>query len=429
MIKLNKKHTMKITLLSFFLLLFSATLFGQTFVPNYDESKMPSYTLPDPLIFNNGLSVKNKKEWEKRRTEILNLFEKEVYGITPAGKVHLSSVVVSKNENACNGQAVRTEVLLTLQKDDKKVDLSLLLFLPKSGKKAPLFLACNFNGNHTVSADPGISVTTSWVRNNPQVGITSNKSNESKRGSDASSWPIGEIIARGYGVATVYYGDIDPDFDDGFHNGVHQLFAGIRDSSSWGSIAGWAWGLSRVMDYLEKVKEVEPNEVIVLGHSRLGKAALWAGATDKRFAMVVSNESGCGGAALSKRMIGETVSSINTSFPHWFCANFRKYNNKEADLPVDQHELLALIAPRPLYVCSAEEDRWSDPKGEFLSCVAASPVYQLLGGKGFPGKDFPDLQQPVTGTIGYHVRPGKHAINFYDWSCFMNFADIYFKKN
>ena len=309
-----------------------------------------------------------------------------------------------------------------------EVKLNVLLYLPKSNKRTPLFLGYNFNGNHTISDDPDIRVTTSWVKNNPSLDITENRSNASLRESDASSWPIGEIIARGYGVATVYYGDVDPDFDDGFHNGVYQLFKEKRDSSSWGSIAGWAWGLSRVMDYLEKVKEADSKQVIVLGHSRLGKAALWAGANDPRFAMVVSNESGCGGAALSKRIFGETVARINTSFPHWFCGNFRKYNNKEENLPVDQHELLALIAPRPLYVCSAEEDQWADPKGEFLSCVAASPVYQLLGKKGFPGKDLPDLQQPVIGTIGYHIRPGKHDIKPYDWNCFMNFADLNFKK-
>jgi hypothetical protein len=182
------------------------------------------------------------------------------------------------------------------------------------------------------------------------------------------------------------------------------------------------------MDYLEKVMEVDPKKVIVVGHSRLGKATLWAGVNDPRFAVVVSVQSGCGGAALSKRIFGETVGRINTSFPHWFCENFRKYNNKEEELPVDQHELLALIAPRPLYVCSAEEDLWSDPKGEFLSCVAASPVYRLLGKEGFPGKDFPDLQQPVTGTIGYHIRSGKHSVKLYDWNCFMDFADYHLKK-
>lgn len=419
---------MKIVPLIVFLLVLSCTLRGQTFVVNYDEAKMPAYTLPDPLVFNNGKPVKNTREWKARRAELVKIFEDEVYGKTPAGKVKLSSSVLSENTGALDGKAVRREIQLTLQKEGKEVLINVLLFLPKSGKSAPLFLAYNFNGNHTVLNDKDIRITASWVRNNAAAGITDNKSNESRRGSDVSSWPVSEIIARGYGVATLYYGDVDPDFDDGFQNGINSLFPEKRDGSSWGSIAGWAWGLSRVLDYLEKVKEVDSKQVIVLGHSRLGKAALWAGAKDQRFAMVVSIQSGCGGAALSKRIYGETVGRINTSFPHWFCENFRKYNNKEEELPVDQHELLALIAPRPLYVCSAEEDQWSDPRGEFLSCVAASPVYRLLGTTGFPGKDFPDLQQPINGTIGYHIRSGKHAVQLYDWSCFMDFADIHFKK-
>jgi hypothetical protein len=419
---------MKITLLSAVFLIFSSALFAQTFVPNYDESQVPAYTLPDPLVFHDGRPVQQAKDWQKRRIELLKLFEDEVYGRTPAGKVHISPFLLSENKNACNGLAVRKEVLLKLHKDGKDLELYLLLYLPKSNKRIPIFLAYNFNGNHTVSDDTGIMVTKSWVRNNPSGGITQNRSNETLRGSDASSWPVKDLVASGYGVATLYYGDVDPDFDDGFQNGVNRLFTEKRDSASWGSIAAWAWGLSRVMDYLEKVKEVNPKQVIVLGHSRLGKAALWAGANDLRFAMVVSNESGCGGAALSKRAYGETVARINTSFPHWFCKNFRKYNEKEENLPVDQHELLALIAPRPLYVCSAEDDRWSDPRGEFLSCVAASPVYKLLGMEGFPGKEFPDVQHPVVGTIGYHIRQGKHDITAYDWKCFMNFADNFFPQ-
>ena len=418
---------MKKAILSALFLVFSLVLFGQAFVANYDEAKMPVYTLPDPLIFNNGLSVKSPKDWKKRRVEILELFEKEVYGKTPSGKVQLSTIILSEDVKALNGLAVRSEVQLKIEKDGVAVLLNVLLYLPKAGKRHPLFLALNFGGNHTVTDDPAIMVTDGWVRNNPARGITTNKSNESQRGSDIASWPIQEVISRGYGVATVYCGDIDPDFDDGFQNGVHGLFRQQRSDSSWGTIAGWAWGLSRVMDYLEKVKEVNSKQVIVLGHSRLGKAALWAGVNDLRFAMVVSNESGCGGAALSKRIYGETVERINSSFPHWFCENFRKYNRKEEDLPVDQHELLALIAPRPLYVCSAQEDQWSDPRGEFLACVAASPVYSLLGKEGFPGKDLPGSQQPVTGTIGYHIRPGKHAINQYDWKSFMDFADKFFK--
>lgn len=417
---------MKKTILSACLLIFSVALYGQAFVANYDESKMPPYTLPDPLIFNSGKPVKSAADWKIRRAEILELFENEVYGKTPAGKVHLSSLVTTEDKEALNGRALRREIQLTVEMDGRALVMNVLLFLPKSGKKHPLFLGLNFSGNHTISDDPGISITKSWVRNNAAKGITANISNESMRGSDSASWPVREVIARGYGVATIYCGDIDPDFDDGFQNGVHSLFKQPRNSSAWGTVAGWAWGLSRAMDYLVQVKEIDSKRVIVLGHSRLGKAALWAGANDKRFALVVSNESGCGGAALSKRIFGETVERINTSFPHWFCENFRKYNRKEEDLPVDQHELLALIAPRPIYVCSAAEDLWSDPKGEFLSCKAASPVYQLLGKEGFPGKYFPDLQQPVIGTIGYHIREGKHAINLYDWTSFMNFADYFF---
>lgn len=418
---------MKLTLLSVILLFFSATLVAQTFVANYDESKMPAYTLPDPLVFNNGVPVKSKSDWKKRRIELVNLFENVEYGSTPAGKVRLSSVLLSENLNAFDGKAIRREVQLKLEKDGAEIRMNVLLYLPKSDKPVPLFVGYNFSGNHTVAKDPAIAITTSWLKSR---GTTSdNSAPESQRGSDAQSWPIAEVLARGYGLATIYCGDADPDFDDGFKNGVHSLFKETRTSSSWGTVAGWAWGLSRVMDYLEKVKGVDSKQIAVLGHSRLGKAALWAGVKDPRFALVISNESGCGGAALSKRIYGETVGRINTSFPHWFCGNFRKYNLKEEDLPIDQHELLALIAPRPLYVCSAEDDKWSDPKGEFLSCVAASPVYQLLGNEGFPGKDLPDFQKPIIGTIGYHIRQGKHAINLYDWNCFMDFADICFKKN
>jgi len=419
---------MKTALLSAALLIFSVALFGQAFVANYDEAKMPAYTLPDPLLFNNGQPVRDVADWAKRRAEILELFENEVYGKTPTGKVHLSSIVMTENKEALNGLAVRREVRLILEKEGRTVEMHVLLHLPKSGKKHPLFLGLNFSGNHTTTDDPEITITNSWVRNNAAKGITANRSNESMRGSDSASWPVREVIARGYGLATIYCGDIDPDFDDGFQNGVHSLFPGPRSSNSWGTVAGWAWGLSRAMDYLEKVKEIDAKKVVVLGHSRLGKAALWAGANDPRFAIVVSNESGCGGAALSKRIFGETVERINSSFPHWFCENFRKYNRKEEDLPVDQHELLALMAPRPLYVCSAAEDLWSDPKGEFLACLAASPVYGILGKMGLPGKDFPDLQQPLIGNIGYHNRAGKHAITLYDWTSFMNFADIFFSK-
>jgi len=396
---------------------------AQQFTPNYDESKVPAYKLPDPLIFNDGTRVSDKISWTRRRNEILTIFQTEVYGKSPEWIGKLSSTEISSDMNALQGKAIRKEIKITLKNQNRSHDMILLLYLPKSAKPVPVFLGLNFVGNHSVTDESGIGITSTWMRNDKNAGITENKATEAGRGTDYNSWQVKELISKGYGLATMYYGDVDPDFDDNFQNGVHALYTEKRDDSSWGTIAAWAWGLSRIMDYLETNQSVDSKRVIVMGHSRLGKAALWAGATDERFAAVISNNSGCGGAALSMRKYGETVGRINSSFTHWFCDNFNKYNDKEENLPVDQHELLALIAPRPLYVASAVEDQWADPRGEFLSCLYASPVYVLLGKPGLKTKEMPSVDQPVTGTISYHIRSGGHGITLYDWQQYLKFAD------
>lgn len=417
----------KIKVIFFMLLqLFTLSLSAQQFVPNYNEEKVPDYTLPDPLVFNNGSIVTDKNGWDVRRKEIYHLFESEVYGTVPEWKGILKSSVVTRKEDALDGLAVRKEVRIELINGEHRTEAVILIYLPRNALASPLFLSYNFQGNHTTTVEKDVIISDSWVPNNEVFGASENQANESGRGKDLSRWPLKEIISRGFGVATVYYGDFDPDYHDGFKNGVHQLFTAPRDSASWGSIAAWAWGLSRVMDYLETDNEINPKKVIVMGHSRLGKASLWAAASDQRFAMAISNNSGCGGAAISRRKFGETVGEINKAFPHWFSDNFKKYNGKEELLPVDQHELLALIAPRPVYVASAAEDQWADPKGEFLACIYASPVYEFLGTKGFPDKEMPSLNKPVFGNISYHIRSGKHDVTFYDWQSYMDFASRFF---
>jgi len=417
------------------ILLFSFLMIGTVIAQREnvisEESKVPEYKLPDLLTRFNGRKVKSEKVWlKKQRPDILKQFTSEVYGKVP-GEMGISEVKVwESSDEALNGLAHRKQVSLFFTKDDHHLEVNVLMYLPKSAAKVPVFLAYNFTGNHTVINDPAIRLTESWVKDNPSIGIINNQVTEQSRASDEDSWPVEEIIKTGYGLVTIYYGDFDPDKND-FSDGIHPFFYQENQANprynEWGSIAAWAWGLSKAMDYLEQDPMVDAKKVAVLGHSRLGKAALWAGATDPRFAMVISNESGCGGAALSRRKFGETVQIINTSFPHWFCDNFLKYNDNEDLLPVDQHMLLALIAPRPLYVASAEGDKWADPRGEFLAAKYASAAYELLGVEGLPAKQMPEVNQPVMGAIGYHIRSGKHDQTLYDWQQYLKFADKHFK--
>ena len=400
---------------------------------NFDELQVKPFHLPNALTLENGKKIITEKEWWKlRRPEILLFFQNEVYGKTPTKRLGVSYKISSIDKNALGGKATRKEIRVTFRNGRKSLSMDILLYIPNAAQRVPLFLGMNFDGNQSVSNDSTISITNSWVDNDKRFGIIDNRANEKTRGSQQRRWPIEKIIARGYAVATIYYGDLDPDFDDRFQNGIQPLFYYNGQTkpapNEWGAIGAWAWGLSRALDYFETDKQIDASKVMVQGHSRLGKAALWAGAQDERFAMVISNNSGCAGAALSKRNFGEDIKTVNNAFPHWFCANFKKYNDNEASMAYDQHELIALIAPRPVYVTSAQDDLWADPKGEFLSALFAGEVYKLLGKSGLPVTEQPDIHQPVMGTTGYHIRAGKHDVTDYDWEQYMNFADKCFMK-
>jgi hypothetical protein len=326
---------------------------------------------------------------------------------------------------ALRGAATRKEVRILLEGTSTGAAIDVLLYVP-NGRPGPfpVFLGLNFGGNHTVHRDPGIRLPTRWMPSGP--GVVDHGATAAARGRDAESWPVETIVARGYALATAYYGDLEPDHAEGWKDGVRSRFGpgATRGAGDWGAIAAWAWGLRRILDHLETDADVDAKRVALIGHSRLGKTALWAGAQDERFALVISNESGEGGAALARRRFGETVEAITRVFPHWFAGRFRDYAGREDDLPVDAHMLLALVAPRPLYVASAEDDRWADPRGEFLALRHAEPVYGLLGRKGLGVTDFPPVNQPVLGDgAAYHCRTGGHAITPYDWGRYLDFAD------
>lgn len=395
-----------------------------------DENDVQPYDLPDLLQFADGRRVGSAADWRERRRELIGLFEAHVYGAAPQSRLGCEITLVSSDRFALNGLATRKQVRLIFQNHGQVCEMDVLLYLPNQRQGAvPLFMGLNFEGNHTIHSDPGILISQKWMSNERQ-GVVQNRATARSRGVRASRWAVDLLLQNGFGLATAYYGDIDPDFDDGFQNGIHPLFyqpAQTRPfADEWGSIAAWSWGLSRIMDYCDQDADIDVRRIAVLGHSRLGKAALWAGALDERFALVISNNSGCGGAALSRRKFGETVQAINTNFPHWFCENFKKYNDGEENLPIDQHMLLACIAPRPLYIASASKDLWADPRGEFLSAVQATPAYALFGREGLAESQAVQIEMPVMNTVGHHLRNGAHDITRYDWAQFIQFAKLHF---
>ena len=362
----------------------------------------------------NGSVIKTKKEWEKiRRPELEQLLENEIYGFVPFGDVKMTSKVLEQDDNALEGKAIRKQVKITFtNKENKSLSVALLMYLPKGLKKFPTFLGYNFNGNETIYPDPMIQSSPVLNGNNKQSGR------------DSLNWPVATIINAGCGVATMYYWEVAPDKEE-FTTGIYPLFYQPNQvkplPNEWGGLAAWAWGLSKAMDYLQFDKQVDAKRVIVLGHSRLGKAAVWAGAKDQRFAGVISSGSGAMGVSISKNKKGETLSAVIKRFPRWTAGNFKKYLNQDANLPFDQHMVVAMVAPRPIYISSASEDQWADPSHEYLSAYLTTEVYALYG---YPKWSYqaPKIQEPIQGRVSQHIRDGKHDILPYDWNLFLTFA-------
>jgi hypothetical protein len=383
---------------------------------NYDEARTGTYTLPDPLILANGKPVRDAKTWnEKRRPEIVRLFEENQYGRSPGRPAGINFDVFEKAAPAFDGKAVRRQVTVYFSADKAGPKMDILVYVPAaSSKPVPLLLNLSFSANSNTVSDPSVKEGEIWGPDKKKILAS--------KGRAFGKIDVVRLLDAGFGFATIYYGDIDPDFAGGLPYGVRSLYPHPAPNE-WGAIAAWAWGLSRAMDYLETDKSVDAKRVTILGVSRLGKTVLWAGAHDTRFASVIASCSGEGGAALSRRNYGETIAHLTapSRYPYQFCANYGKFAENVDQFPVDAHMLIALMAPRPILLQTGDKDMWSDPKGEFLAAVAAGPVYRLLGKQGLDTEQMPPAGTPILHTIGYYMHAGGHGTIPSDWDQFLSF--------
>ena len=381
---------------------------------NYREENVPDYKLPDPLMATDGSKI-GKDEWPERRSELLEIFRDQVYGRRPTDRYSVSFHVEEEIKDAFDGKATGQELTATIALGTRQFQYRFVLFIPNGPSDATYPAVIHINNRYFVPLKKAVS------ENDP-------------------FWPVETFIQRGYATASFHTSDVDPDKKDGYESGkpvdptpaalqaagIRAFFANGKPPAdkAWRSLSAWGWAASRVLDHLETLPQIDADRVAVSGHSRGGKTSLWAACEDTRFAIAYSNNSGCGGAALSRRAYGETVKRITSSFPHWFCRPFAEYGDKESELPVDQHEVISLLAPRGVYAASADEDLWADPRGEYLSLIEAAPVFQLLGKSSITTRTMPALNMPrVQGVTGYHVRTGGHGLGEQDWNWFMDYAD------
>jgi hypothetical protein len=386
--------------------------------------------LPDPLVMRDGRPVTSPKQWnQERRPELKALFQHYMYGAMPPRPASESFAKVREDRRFLDGKATLTEVAITLG-EPAIPQIHLLLFVPnqRSGP-APTFVGLNFMGNHTVVSDPKVALPDVWMPERGP-GVKEHRATDAGRGAQADVWAVDEVIARGYALATLYCGDVAPDHP-GLEDGVfpHFLKPGQTRPGphDWAAVAAWAWGLSRAVDYLVTDSTIDRARIAAVGHSRLGKAAIVAAAFDERIALVIPHQAGCGGTAPSRGKIGESVTRINTSFPHWFDAEFKNFNDRPERLPFDQHCLVALVAPRPVLFTNAVLDTWANPEGQFQVLQAAEPVYKLLDAGGLDSPSMPPVNTLVASTLGYHIRPGKHSMGREDWAVFLKYADVHLR--
>ncbi len=415
----------------FALLLAALALFSPARADFPPVEKLPARPdLPDPLVGMDGKRVSTRAEWEKkRRPELQALFQHYVYGQMPARPAKVTAKVEREDKKAFGGKATLREVSLTVGPPEAP-KIHLLVVIPNARKApVPAFIGMNFCGNHAVVSDPAVRLPTAWMYGG-RPGVKDHKATAAGRGTEVDTWALEQSIDRGYAVATFYNGDVDPDRAD-VRGGLRPYLvpkghkAGPADTAT---LAAWAWGIHRAVDYLTTLPEIDAKKIAVVGHSRLGKATLLAAAFDERIALAIPHQAGCGGTAPSRGKVGESVKRINTSFPHWFNGHFKEFNDKVERLPIDQNCLVALVAPRPVLFSNAADDTWANPDGQFEVLKGADPVYRFLGVTGLEAKAKPPLNVLSAGRLGYYVRPGKHSMTKGDWKVFLDFADVHFRK-
>ena len=392
---------------------------------NYTEANVGDYVLPDPLVLAEGQKVRNAETWyQKRRPEIVKLFEENQYGRSPGRPEDMSFDVFDKGTPAFEEKAVRRQITIYFSKEKSGPKMDLLIYLPaNAAKPVPMLLNISFSANSLTVDDPGVKEGTIWNRQKQKVLAS--------KGRRFGSLNVMPVLEKGFGIATVYYGDIDPDFEGGLPYGVRSLYLKPgqteRAPNDWGAIGAWSWGLSRALDYFETDDSVDAKRVAIMGVSRLGKTVLWAGAIDQRFAMVIDSCSGEGGSALSRRNYGETIAHLvePSRYPYWFCPNYRKYGDHVDQFPVDAHMLLTLIAPRPVLLITGNKDKWADPKGTFICAVAAGPVYDLLGKQSLGTYDLPPAGEPILHNIGFYMHDGGHGPDPSDWDVILKFMQLH----